>query len=103
MPKKQDIVSEQLDELKQDLRDLWVALTKDPKKQARKERTWTILAGVFAAVGTVASRKLATKIWGVLTGEAPPATQKAREEAAREAHEEAVETARPPTEATTRG
>jgi hypothetical protein len=81
MAEKRDVVSEQLTELRQDLRDLWVALTVDPKKQARKERMWTILAAAFGAVATMGARRAATKIWAVLTGEAPPPVQKAQEDA----------------------
>ncbi len=83
MPTKSDIVAEQLAELRQDLRELWVAVTADPKKQARKERLWSILAGVLAAVATIGARRIATKAWAVLTGEPPPPAQKAEEEAAR--------------------
>jgi len=81
MADRRDIVSEQLNELRQDLRDLWVALTVDPKKQARRERMWAILAGAFGAVATMGARRAATKIWTVLTGEAPPPAQKAQEQA----------------------
>jgi hypothetical protein len=72
MPNRSDLVAEQLDELRQDLRDLWTALVVDPKKQARKERAWTILAGALGAAGTLAARRAATKAWSVLTGEQPP-------------------------------
>jgi hypothetical protein len=102
MPNKQDVVSEQLTELKQDLHDLWVALSRDPKKQARRERTWLILSGALAAGATMMSRKLTTKIWGVLTGEDPPATQKAREDAAQKARVEAMQTPGPPPTAAAR-
>jgi hypothetical protein len=73
MPSRSDVLLQQLEELHQDLRDLWQALTRDPVKEARKERAWTILAGVFTAVGAIAARKTAAKVWGILTGEAPPA------------------------------
>lgn len=82
MANKNDVVAEQLSELKQDLRDLWVAVTHDPKKQARKERMWAILAGAIGAAGTVAARQLATRIWTVLTGEPPPPALKAQKQAA---------------------
>jgi hypothetical protein len=72
MPSRSDVLLQQLEELQQDLRDLWQALTRDPVKEARKERAWTILAGVFAAAGAIAARKAAAKVYGVLTGEAPP-------------------------------
>jgi hypothetical protein len=82
MPTKRDVVEEQLAELRQDLHDLWVALTVDPKQQKRKERAWAIVAGVSGAVATLAARRAATKIWAVLTGEVPPPVKKAEEEAA---------------------
>ena len=82
MSKKRDVVEQQLVELKHDLHDLWVALTADPKKQARKERLWSIVAGASGAVATIAARRVATKIWAVLTGEPPPPAQKAEEDAA---------------------
>jgi hypothetical protein len=72
MPSRTDILVDQLEELQQDLRDLWQALTRDPVKEARKERAWTILAGVFTAVGAIAARRAAAKVWGILTGEAAP-------------------------------
>ena len=72
MPTRRDVVTEQLDELGTDLQALWVALTKDPKKEARKERAWTVLAGVLGAIAALGARKAAARAWGVLTGEAPP-------------------------------
>jgi hypothetical protein len=83
VPTKNEIVSEQLAELRQDLRDLWLALRADPKKQARKERMWAILAGALGAVATMGARQAATKIWTRLTGEPPPPAQKAQEDAGR--------------------
>jgi len=102
MAAKNDVVGEQLGELRQDIRDLWVALTRDPKKQARRERTWLMLSGILVAGATMMSRKLTAKIWRVLTGEEPPATQKARESAARKARAEAVQTTNPPPETAAR-
>ena len=75
MPNRSDIVLANLEELQQDLRDLWQALTRDPVKEARKERAWTVLAGAFAAVGALAARRVAAKIWGILTGETAPMTR----------------------------
>ena len=72
MATRSDVVGEQLDELAQDLRDLWHALTADPKKQARKERAWTILAGAVGVLGTMVARQAAAKVWRMLTGEQPP-------------------------------
>jgi hypothetical protein len=72
MPKRRDVVSEQLDELRQDLEQLWDALTRDPKKEARKQRMWTVFVGAFGALGTLAARRAAVKAWSILTGEVPP-------------------------------
>jgi hypothetical protein len=83
MPTKNDVVAEQLATIRQDLRDLWTALTTDPKKQKRKEQAWSILTGALAAATTVVARQTATKLWTRLTGEPPPPAQKAREQAAK--------------------
>ena len=61
-----------LGELRQDLLDIWHTLTRDPKKEVWKERAWTVVSGVFAAVAAVAARRAAGKVYGILTGEAPP-------------------------------
>jgi hypothetical protein len=73
MPKRRDVVAEQLRELADDLENLWRAATRDPKKEARRERTWTIVSGALAAASTMASRRLLAKLWPILTGERPPA------------------------------
>ncbi|HSD80853.1 MAG TPA: DUF4235 domain-containing protein [Solirubrobacteraceae bacterium] len=75
MPSRRDVVVEQLDELRTDLDALWVALTKDPKKEARKERAWSLLAGILGAAAGMGARRVATQVWNVLTGETPPAPQ----------------------------
>jgi len=54
--------------LAEDLR----ALVEDPKKRARRERQWRLLYGAVALGSTVASRRLATRAWEILTGEQPP-------------------------------
>jgi hypothetical protein len=73
MPNKSDVVAEELRELAQDLKNVLVAVTSDPKEQARKERRWRLLYGVLSAGGALAARRVAAKAWGVLTGEQPPA------------------------------
>jgi len=72
MPNRREVVVEQLDELRTDLDALWVALTHDPKKEARKERAWTIFAGILGAVAATGARKVALRVWNVLTGEPAP-------------------------------
>ena len=78
MPTRRAVVTEQLDELRTDFEGLWVALTHDPKKEARKERAWTIFAGAAGAVAALAARKVATRVWKLLTGELPPGQQRRR-------------------------
>jgi hypothetical protein len=72
MPSRKDVVLEQLSELQQNLNELWVALSTDPKKQARKERAWTMLAGALTVGATMLARRGTAKLWGILTGEPPP-------------------------------
>jgi hypothetical protein len=72
MPKRKDVVAEQLSDLADDFEDLWRALVRDPAKEARKERIWTVLTGVVGAASTMASRRLVAKLWPILTGEQPP-------------------------------
>ena len=78
MPTRSDVLSEQLDELRTDLGALWSGLTRDPKKEARKERLWLVFTGALGAVAALGARRVATKAWGVLTGEAPPTARPAR-------------------------
>ncbi len=71
MPKRREVVAEQLRELADDLDDLWKALTRDPAAEKRKERAWTLLTGAIGAAATMASRRAVTKLWPILTGEQP--------------------------------
>jgi hypothetical protein len=73
MPKRRDVIAEELSTLADDLERLWRAATQDPKKEARRERMWMIVSGVLSAASTMAARKLAAKVWPILTGETPPA------------------------------
>lgn len=75
---RREVVGEQLDDLRTDLEALWVALTRDPKREARKERAWTIFAGALGAVAALGARQVATRVWAVLTGEPPPSPQMKR-------------------------
>lgn len=72
MADKRSAVLDELETLRQDAKDLLLTLARDPKEQAKKERRWRLLYGGLAAVSTIATRKVAAKAWGVLTGERPP-------------------------------
>lgn len=72
MPKRKDVIADELQSLADDLERLWRAATHDPKRERRRERTWMIVSGVLSAASTMAARKLAAKLWPILTGELPP-------------------------------
>jgi hypothetical protein len=78
MAKRYDVIRDQLGELRKDLEALWVALSADPKKQARRERAWSLFSGVLVAAATMAARRSTAKAWAVLTGEQPPSSRPAR-------------------------
>lgn len=71
MSKRTDLVAQQLHELAADLEGLWIAATHDPKKDARRERVWTLFSGALSAVAALAARRAMVKIWPILTGEEP--------------------------------
>jgi hypothetical protein len=72
MPDRRELVAQELRQLAADLRSLATTLSRDPKKQARKERRYNLLLAALSAVFALAARRLVTKAWGVLTGEPPP-------------------------------
>jgi hypothetical protein len=72
---KSAVVHERLGEVAQDLKDLWVAVASDPKKQARKARAWSVISGILGAVATMIARRWAARAWSILTGEQPPAAR----------------------------
>ena len=77
MRKKREVAIDELSNLTGDLRSLVSSLTNDPQEQARKERNWRILYGALSAASALVARRLATKSWGILTGERPPGKAKA--------------------------
>ncbi len=78
MPKKREVAAEELSNLTADLRSLVTSLTTNPQEQARKARRWKLLYGGLSAVSALLARRLATKSWGILTGEKPPAKNQAK-------------------------
>jgi hypothetical protein len=78
MRKRREVAIEELSNLAGDLRGLVTSLTSDPQEQARRERNWRILYGGLSAVAALLARRLATKSWGILTGEQPPGKNKAK-------------------------
>ena len=70
--RRRDLVAQQLRVLADDLEELWKAATRDPAAEKRKQRGWILLTGVLGAASTMASRKLMSKLWPVLTGEPVP-------------------------------
>jgi hypothetical protein len=72
MATRRDVAAEQIRGLTEDLKRLAQAVSHDPKKQARKERGWRILNTVSTVVFTLVARRVAARVWGVVTGERPP-------------------------------
>jgi hypothetical protein len=46
---------------------------RDPAAEKRKQFAWGIAQGTAGAVFTIGARRLGARVWGVLTGETPPA------------------------------
>jgi hypothetical protein len=78
VPSKREAVVEELRAVGDDLQSLVETIAQDPKERARRERRWRILYGTLGAVATLAARRAATRVYGVLTGEAPPGKGGAR-------------------------
>ena len=72
MSDRRDAVAEDLRSLAADVKSLLDSATTDPKERQRKERRWTALYGALGIVTSLVARQVATKAWGVLTGEHPP-------------------------------
>ena len=78
MPDRNQAIAEQLDELRQDFRNLLVTIRTDPKEQAWKERRWSVLYAAIAAGTSLAARRVATRAYEALTGEPPPTGRQPR-------------------------
>lgn len=70
--RRRDLVAQQLRVLADDLEELWKTATRDPAAEKRKQRGWILLTGALGAASTMASRKLMSKLWPILTGEPVP-------------------------------
>ena len=46
---------------------------RDKKAERNKRIVWGVLQGALGAVATIAARRVGARVWGVLTGETPPA------------------------------
>jgi hypothetical protein len=73
MPTKTKLVREELAKLADDLKSLTVVIREDPKKRRRKEWAWRGLYAALSAVFTLAARRVAMRLWWVLTGRTAPA------------------------------
>jgi hypothetical protein len=69
---RRDALAEDLRAVAEDLKSLFETATADPKERQRKERMWSMLVGAFGLASTIVARRLATKAWGILTGETAP-------------------------------
>jgi hypothetical protein len=89
MARRRDVVAEELRQLADDLEELWKALTRDPKAEQRKQRAWTVIAGIAGTAATMATRRALAKLWPILTGEQPPAPAQAAQQPSRSEQEPA--------------
>jgi len=46
---------------------------RDPKTERKKLLAWGALQGTLGAVAALGARRVGSRVWGVLTGEQPPA------------------------------
>jgi hypothetical protein len=69
---RREAVANDLRSLADDLKSLLESATTDPKERQRKERRWSALQGATAILTTMIARRLATRVWGIVTGEEPP-------------------------------
>jgi hypothetical protein len=46
---------------------------RDAKAEKRKRVAWGVLQGALGAIATIGARRVVSRVWGVLTGEQPPA------------------------------
>jgi hypothetical protein len=83
MPRRSDVVAEQLNALAENLENLWRAATRDPAKEARRERAWTMLMAGVGVAATMVTRRVLAKAWPILTGEPPPMPRPPRAKAIR--------------------
>jgi hypothetical protein len=65
-------VAEDLRAIADDLKSLLESATTDPKARQRKERRWSALQGAVGLLTTLVARRVAIRIWGILTGEQAP-------------------------------
>jgi hypothetical protein len=96
---RREAIAEDLRALADDLRSLLESVTTDPKQRRRKERQWRALEGAIGVLTTLVARRLAVKIWGILTGEQAP--RRPPTEPVRRAETTAPPSAETPSEAQT--
>lgn len=72
MADRRNAIADDLRSLVTDLKSLLDDATTDPKERRRKERRWMVVYSVSGIVASLAARQVATKVWGILTGERPP-------------------------------
>jgi len=76
MSDRREAVAEDLRSLAGDLKSLLESATTDPKSRRRKELEWRALYGGLAIFTGLAARRIAYKVWAILTGEQPPVARR---------------------------
>jgi hypothetical protein len=80
---RREAVAEDLRALADDLKSLLESATTDPKARQWKERRWSALEGALGVLTTLVARRLAMRLWGILTGEQAPVARPPRQPPAR--------------------
>lgn len=88
MASTEDQLRQALARVGRQLEELAWTVGRDQRREARLQRRWRVLEAAVGIAATVAARKIATRIYYVLTGEQPPPQQQAAEDAARRAEAE---------------
>jgi hypothetical protein len=57
----------------EEIAELAWTVGRDKKTEQRKRWAWGALQGALAAAAAMAARRAGARVWGVLTGERPPA------------------------------
>jgi hypothetical protein len=89
---RREAVAADLRALADDLKSLLESATTDPKQRQRMERRWGALQGAVGVLTTLVTRRLAVKLWGILTGEEAPVRKPPGRPPARQQSEPQAET-----------
>jgi hypothetical protein len=71
--KTEEKVRSAISRLGEELSEKAWTVGRDQKTEKRKRIAWGVLQGALGAIATLGARRVVSRLWGVLTGEQPPA------------------------------